>query len=98
MTKLVTGRTTAISHQVEEIATASHGTAGTAGLVPVAEGLRQQVGAFVAAIRARERRGARRTQLAHPAQLRAGDSTFDVMLRNISLTGAAFDTPADAGL
>lgn len=94
----VTSRITEISHQVEQIAAASHGTAGRAGLVPVADRLRHQVASFVEAIRATERRGARRAEVAHPAQLRTTESVVEVVLRNISLTGAAFEAPAQAGL
>ncbi|WP_088312659.1 methyl-accepting chemotaxis protein [Kineosporia sp. R_H_3] len=93
----VTNRITDMSHQVEEIAAAVQGDGNGEGLVPVAQRLATQVAGFVEAIRAAERRGARRATVRSPVQVHLGDRKVNGILNNLSLTGAAFELPATAG-
>lgn len=89
----VTERITEISRRVEDISAAAQGNTDVDGLIPVAEHLRDEVNGFVEAIRAAERRGARRFELKHPVTIITDGRTTTGILRNISLTGAAFDAP-----
>jgi methyl-accepting chemotaxis protein len=98
----VSGRITEISSQIDQIVAAAHGGTNADGLIPVAAHLGTEVNAFVEAIRAVERRGARRSELDHHVTITAGSDadqhSVSGRLTNLSLTGAAFSAPATAAL
>ncbi|MFN8075741.1 MAG: PilZ domain-containing protein [Kineosporiaceae bacterium] len=61
--------------------------------------MRSEVNGFVEAIRASERRGARRAEVNHPVRVTLADGpTVSGVIRNISLTGVAFEASRSAGI
>lgn len=95
----ITDRITEMSERVEDIVCAAQGREGRDGLIPAADALRNEVNGFVEAIRASERRGARRSHVQQHAVITPDKGgSLPGTLRNISLTGVAFDLPASASL
>jgi methyl-accepting chemotaxis protein len=100
----VTGRITQMAEHIEGIVSAAQGQGDGRdhrygeGLIPVAERLQDEVNRFVAAIRAAERRGALRSDVNSPVTIITDTGQFTGTLRNISLTGVAFDASPSAAL